>query len=269
MQLGHPASVAKQAGLITVADFRQSDIAAGGEGAPITGCAVWHLFGQARRDRLIINIGGISNYFLLPAGGQPQDIIARDCGPGNALIDLAARKLFSRNYDRHGALARKGKPSSRLIAVLLADNYLKGKYGPSTGKERFGETFYKKACDAAYRLSLNPHDFIASLTALTAAVITNAVKPLLKRYKIKNIYLFGGGLANRTLLEMLNRNLSPYTLLSVERLGYHPDYLEALCYAVMGALTLKSRPNSPAHITGAAHDTVGGCIIQPTGGTRP
>jgi anhydro-N-acetylmuramic acid kinase len=263
LQLGHPASIAEQTGLVTIADFRQSDIAAGGEGAPITAYAMAQIFGRPREPRLLVNIGGISNYFLIPSGGRAEDIRARDCGPGNSLIDLAARDRFNRRYDRNGALAGKGKSSRRLTSILLADNYLKGKYGPSTGKERFGEKFYKKAFDAARRLRLSRHDFMASLTELTAIAIASTVKPILKKYRLEKMYIFGGGLANKYLMKALARNLQDLGLLSVGTLGYDPDYLEATCYAVMGALTLRLQPNCPAHITGAGHDTIGGCILQP------
>lgn len=261
LQLGHPESIAEYCSLPVVADFRQADIGAGGEGAPITSHAMWKLFGSKKENRLLLNIGGISNYFLFPKGGSASNIMARDCGPGNSLIDLAAERLFKKKYDRGGALARKGEPSLRLISILLSDNFLKGKYGPSTGKERFGEAFYMKAIRAARKLRLNKHDIIATLSELTGIAILNALNPVLKKHDLKDIYLFGGGAANRYLFGVLQANLPEYKLDTAAVLGYDPDYVEAICYAIMGVMTIREEKTILPHVTGARRAAVAGRVI--------
>lgn len=263
MQLGHPETIAVLTGLPTVADFRQADIACGGEGAPITSLAMYYLFSDRRENRLLINIGGISNYFLFPRGASYTKMQAADCGPGNSLIDIIARRLFQKGYDKNGRLASKGHVSRRLLTILMADNFLKGKFGPSTGRERFGEKFADKILNAALKLRLNKYDILATTTELTAAAIARAIKEKLVTYRIENIYLFGGGLKNRFLLRRLNDIMPGIQFHSIAELGFDPDYLEAVCYAVMGAMTIHSIPSGMHRVTGAARDSIGGRIVQP------
>jgi anhydro-N-acetylmuramic acid kinase len=263
LQLGHPESIAHRTGLVTVADFRQANIASGGEGAPITSRAMWHLFSSDREDRMIINIGGIANYFLLPRRRSAGQMLAADCGPGNSLLDIIARRCFGRQYDRNGRLASKGWISKRLLSMLLADNYLKGKYGPSTGRERFGEKFVDKTFKMSAGLGLSKHDILATATELTAVSIARSIRRHLEKLNLSTLYLFGGGLRNQYLIERLSSNLPGVKLFSIDRLGFDPHYLEAVCYAIMGVMTIYSIPTGLPNVTGAAERTIAGRIVQP------
>lgn len=263
LQLGHPESIAVKTGLLTVADFRQSDIASGGEGAPITANAMWQIFSHGRENRLLINIGGIANYFFFPAGGTPNDIQARDCGPGNSLLDIITKKYFARNFDPEGKIASRGNISMRLVLLLLGDSFLLGKQGHSTGRERFGYRFVEKIVDLSSKLKLNKTDILATATELTAIAIANSIRSHIRKYSINKAYLFGGGLKNSFLVSRLEANLPDTAFISVKQLGYNPDYLEAICYAVMGGLTLRAIPTGLPHITGAKHKTIAGRIILP------
>lgn len=266
LQLGHPESIAHRTGLVTVADFRQADIASGGEGAPITSMAMWHLFSSDREARMIINIGGIANYFLLPKRKPAGQMLAADCGPGNSLLDIIAGRCFGKKYDRNGRLAAKGSISRRLLSMLLADNYLKGKYGPSTGRERFGEKFVEKTFRVSSGLGLSRHDILATATELTAVSIARSIKPHLERLNLKTLYLFGGGLKNGYLIKRLSPNLPDVSFFSIDRLGFDPHYLEAVCYALMGVMTIYSIPAGLPNVTGAADRTIAGRIVQPPPG---
>lgn len=263
LQLGHPETIAAKTSLLTVADFRQADIASGGEGAPITSCAMWHIFGNSDDHRLLINIGGISNYFLLPQSESADYLKARDCGPGNSLLDLAAAEFFDKKYDRNGRLASRGKISQRLMSIMLADSFLKGKYGPSTGRERFGREFLQKVKIISAKLRLTKLDILASLTELTAVTVSKSIHPILEQHGLRKIFVFGGGLKNNYLLERLKYYLPGINIFSVERLNMNPDYLEAVCYAVMGAMALFSISSGLPKITGARDKTVAGRIVQP------
>lgn len=262
MQIGHPETIAFHTGLPTVADFRQADIAAGGEGAPITSLAMWHLFSDKKRNRLLLNIGGIANYFFFPAGTGPDHIIARDCGPGNSLMDLLANKFFGRPYDAMGRLAAKGRISQRLLTILMADDYLKGKFGPSTGRERFGEKFVEKIIRWSAKLNLNRYDIMATTAELTAVTIVDHIRRLLGQYDINSLHLFGGGAKNKFIVDGLKLGLPEIDIETVERLGYEGDYLEAVCYAVMGAMTLWRQTGNLPDVTGAQKKVVCGKIID-------
>nr|MBN2276658.1 anhydro-N-acetylmuramic acid kinase [candidate division Zixibacteria bacterium] len=266
LQPGHPESIAGRCGLPVVADFRQADIAAGGEGAPITSYAMWLLFGNSSHHRLMLNIGGIANYFLFPAGDKAVKMMAADCGPGNSLLDIITRKFFNRMFDQGGRLAARGVPSRRLLLALMADNFLKGKYGPSTGRERFGEQFARKIIGMAADLKLNKHDILATTTELTAAAIARTLKKFPRKYGLNEFYLFGGGMKNPYLIERLKFYFPGISFISVDRLGFNPDYLEAVCYAVMGGLAVKGIPSGLPHITGARKTSMAGRIVQPTQG---
>lgn len=263
VQLGHPESIAQQTGLCTVADFRQADIAAGGEGAPITAHAMWRLFSDRKHHRLLVNIGGIANYFFMPAGARPDTVLARDCGPGNSLLDIITSRYFNRRYDRDGRIAARGNISRRLLSMLLADNYLKGKYGPSTGRERFGTRFVDKMISYASKLDLDKHDVLATATELTAVTIARRIEPFCTAHQVACAYLFGGGVHNTFLVERLQYHLPNVAFFSVDTLGVDGDYLEAVCYAVMGAMTVWSMPATMPHVTGARTEAITGRIIQP------
>jgi len=263
LQLGHPESIAQSTGLTTVADFRQNDIAAGGEGAPITCFAMWLLFNSNRESRLLVNIGGISNFFLLPRGKPAEKMEAADCGPGNSLIDIITRRYYSRKFDSGGKLAARGKISKRLLSMLLSDNFLKGKYGPSTGRERFGPKFAEKIIKAASRLRLDKTDILATTTELTAVSIAHRLKSKISRGKLRQVYLFGGGAKNEFLVNRLKANLPGTDLTTVKKLDVEPDYLEAICYAIMGTMALRSDRAGLPHITGSTRKTISGRIILP------
>ncbi len=263
LQLGHPESISARTGLPVVADFRQMDIALGGEGAPITTKAMGALFHDKKDSRLLINVGGIANYFLFPKNAEAKKALAADCGPGNTLLDIMAGRLFGQKMDSRGSLASQGKISMRLLSLLLADNFIKGRYGVSTGRERFGESFADKIMRQAKNLNLNRHDIMATVTELTAAAISRAVLPLLGKYRLDKIYVFGGGAKNRHLMNRLKSNLGDLPLFTVDSLGFNPDFLEATCYAVMGAWTIRGEASTLPQITGADQAAVAGRIILP------
>ncbi len=266
LQAGHPETIAALTGVLTVADFRQADIGSGGEGAPITSGPMWHLFSDKKESRLLVNIGGIANYFYFP-GGKPVDLIeAGDCGPGNSLLDIIAGRFFRRKYDRDGYVASRGQISQRLLSILMSDNYLKGKYGPSTGRERFGEKFVNGLVHNARKLKLNKYDIMATAAELTAVSIAAKISRIIKDDKITSIYTFGGGARNKFLIKRLRKNLPGTELISVDTIGYNADYLEAACYAIMGAMTIWSLPVNPKHVTGAHSKVIAGRIIQSPAG---
>src|SRR5438128_6879651 len=111
LQLGAPAVIAERTGITTVADFRMRDVAAGGEGAPLTPYLHALLFRHASSTRAVVNIGGISNLTYLPSAGAKSSILAFDTGPGNMLIDGLVRHLTNqrRTFDLDGRMAAKGK----------------------------------------------------------------------------------------------------------------------------------------------------------------
>jgi len=156
LQVAEPCVIAERTGIMTVADFRPRDIAAGGEGAPLVPYADYVLFGHRRLSRAVQNIGGIANVTYLPAGCDVAGIVAFDTGPGNMFIDRAVDIITKgrRRLDRSGRLAGRGKPNESLLENLMRHRYLNRRPPKSTGREEFGwrfaDAFYRRARKIAF-----------------------------------------------------------------------------------------------------------------------
>ena len=148
-----------------VSDFRQQDVALGGQGAPLVPYVDFLLFSDPRENRAVQNLGGIGNVSYLRAGGTAADVVAFDTGPGNALIDAAAALVSdgALECDVDGRLARSGAVDSRLLGELLADPYFQQAPPKSTGRELFSAGRVRQLWDAGHR---GPA-LVSTLTQLT------------------------------------------------------------------------------------------------------
>ena len=173
LQIGEAAVVAERTGVRTISNFRERDIAAGGQGAPLVPYVDYLLFRHARRGRVALNIGGIANITVIPAGAKPGDVIAFDTGPGSMVIDaLVAHHTEGRqHYDRNGSIARRGNVHARLLKAMLSDPYFTIKPPKSTGRERFGSEFVNGLIATGVALP----DLIATATEFTARSIAHAI----------------------------------------------------------------------------------------------
>ncbi len=264
LQLGAPERIAAATGKMVVADFRQADIAVGNEGAPVTTGAMQRLFATSTESRLIVNIGGIANYFYFPKDKSRLKPSAADCGPGNSLSDILSQRLYGEKYDRKGVRASKGKVSERLLTLLLANPFFSGKT-ISTGREDFGVTVVRETLDFGQRFDLTPEDMLATAAKLTAAAIAMKVRPLLDRDgKLSKLYLTGGGRKNNFIVNRLRQLLPEMELHRADELGINADFIEAAAYAVMGEACLRSEPLNlqGKNKTGSASPVLGR-IVQP------
>ena len=144
LQIGDPAVLAKLSGITTVGDFRTGDIALGGEGAPLIPYFDYIFFHSHKKNRALLNIGGISNFTILNKETGLKDVLAFDTGPGNMLIDTLTKKLFNKDFDKDGNIARSGKLNTELFDSLkLKDNFIERTPPKSTGREYYGEQFFK------------------------------------------------------------------------------------------------------------------------------
>lgn len=242
LQIGSLARIAAHTGKVTVGDFRQADIALGNEGAPITVSAVVRLFQHPRESRLVVNVGGMANFFYIPAGGRVSKVRAADCGPGNVLSDILSQKLFGERFDKGGKLARNGAISRRLLSMLTGLKFF-GDVAVSTGREQFGAELAEKMIREGKRLNLSSHDLLATAIELTAYGISRKVRPIMRHDRsIRSLYLTGGGSYNSFLRERVSASLNGLDVSSVQELGMDPSMTEAASYAVMGASCLWSQP---------------------------
>ncbi len=242
LQLGSIDMIAAQSGKATVGDFRQADIALGNEGAPITTGAMRRIFGERDESRLIVNIGGMSNYFYFPGSKSGLAASAADCGPGNSLSDILSMRLFGERYDRSGRRAASGTLSNRLLSLLLGDPFFTGK-ALSTGREAFGCEMAERIVEFGRRFKLRKEDLLSTAVELTTNAIAIKVWPLVRRdTSLTRLHLTGGGRRNKYLVDRLGKHLSDLDIRSVDEFGIHADYVEAAAYAVMGEACLRSEP---------------------------
>ena len=265
LQLGEPAIIAERTGVTTVADFRPADIAAGGEGAPLTPYVHYLLFRSKRRSRAIHNLGGISNLTYIPAGGALRDVVAFDTGPGNMVIDGLCRWMTKgkKNFDRGGSMARLGRIQYDLLEVFLRHPYFSQHPPKSAGRKEFGEAFISSLRKAARKRGVRPLDLLATATALTAlsAEIAYWEFVLGQSYKIDEIYFTGGGRKNRALMGMLRWGITFAKVGVVEELGFDGDALEAQAFAVLANEAVEGVAGNLSDVTGARHGVVLGKIV--------
>ncbi len=263
LQLGSLEQIAAHTGKLVTGDFRPADIALGNEGAPITTAAMARLFAGRDESRLIVNIGGMANYFYLPVSKGTWE--AADCGPGNSLSDLLCRELFNEPYDRGGRRALAGKMSERLLTSLLTDPFFNDST-VSTGRERFGRSMAEKILSYGRRHRLSGNDLVATAAELTAVAIARKVRPYLRDdCDVAKLYLTGGGSHNRFFSRRLRQLLDFEAVCSIKELGYDPDLVEACAYAVLGEACLRSEvlPTGFGAIKPRKLKPVLGKIVQP------
>jgi len=264
LQIGEPSVIASKTGVITVGDFRTSDMAHEGQGAPLTPYVHYLLFGDKRISRMVVNIGGIANVTVLPKRGKADDIFAFDSGPGNMIVDNLTKKSFNRNFDKHGKIASSGKVNFDLLNRLKKNNYFSKKPPKSCGRENFGEEFVSKILNWAKKLRMKPEDIINTVSELSVWSIFDAYEKFVKpKIKLNQILLCGGGAHNKYFLKRLKLLFHPIKVISVQELGVDPDFLEAISFAILANQTIEGKPVSFKKTTGAKKSGVLGKICLP------
>lgn len=235
LQIGDGDHIAVRTGILTLSDFRQKHIAAGGEGAPLALYGDYLMFTSMNENRILLNIGGISNFTFLPAGGDSTGVISTDVGPGNTLIDRMTQKHFNIPFDRDGLIAGQGKVNESLLGAMLDHPFFKEDFPKTCGPELFNAEFIETAKAGSGVLSISPEDLIATLTQLTAQAIINA----LQRYKNLELAIYGsgGGYHNAAIMQELEK-LPKVSVRSTQELGINPDAKEAALFAVLANETL-------------------------------
>jgi anhydro-N-acetylmuramic acid kinase len=261
LQIGEPAVIAERTGITTVADFRPRDVAAGGDGAPLTPYVHYLLLRNRRRSRLVVNLGGISNVTYLPAGGGLRDIRAFDTGPGNMVLDALVSRMTGgrQSMDRGGRMAARGRMDVRLLRQLLAHPFLHQRPPKSTGREEFGEAFLARLQAAGRRRKLRPEDLLATCSLMTAMSIGMARRWL--KGNIDEVVVGGGGTNNRTLMRNLASVFDPAPVRTFDEVGWDSKAFEAVAFAVLAYQTLKGEATNVPAATGAAHPVVLGTIV--------
>ena len=257
LQIGNPSVIAEKTGITTVADFRARDIAAGGQGAPLVPAFHRAVFSDPEKARIIINIGGISNITLLPHLKSKNTVSGYDTGPGNCLLDAWSLSCRGHSYDEDGKWSASGAVNSKLLDSLLDDSYFSKSSPKTTGTEYFNldwlETNYPLVTE------LQAEDVQATLAELTAHTI--ALHVIREGYDNNQIYLCGGGVHNKDIIERISRHLPKARLFTTENLGLDPDYVEATAFAWLAWCTMEKQSGNLPVVTGARHPVILGGIF--------
>lgn len=256
LQLGAPAVIAERTNIPVAADFRLTDVAAGGEGAPFIPVLDTILFARHGKGVRLgaLNIGGISNITVIDNG----DVLrAYDIGPGNSLLDTSMLRFNGRRVDRGGRCAARGEVLSQLLEKALAHPYFRRRPPKSTGVEEFGSLFLDELLTEFRESSVN--DVLRTMIELTVRTIAAAVK----KEKCEELWISGGGLKNAFLCSRLREELSEVVFRDFREIGVEPDYKEALLFGYLGDLRLKEKAVDLRHITGSKKENILGGLWLP------
>ncbi|WP_375424928.1 anhydro-N-acetylmuramic acid kinase [uncultured Friedmanniella sp.] len=258
LQLGQPAWVAEATGLPVVSDLRSRDVAAGGQGAPLVSALDVLWLGGRDHVCAALNLGGIANVTVVGPGRPP---VAFDTGPANALIDAAVQHATSgrSGYDAEGRLAAAGTVDEALLEALLAEPYYRRPAPKSTGKELFNLAYLQAATAARSHpgtADLGPADLVATLTALTARTVADAVRAA----GAVEVVAAGGGTQNPVLMAALRDRLPGVALRTADELGLPTAAKEAYAFAFLGFCTVRGLPATVPGCTGARHASILGSL---------
>lgn len=264
-QLGEPATIAAAVGAPVVSNFRPADMCAGGQGAPLVSLFDFVLFADAKRGRVLQNIGGIANLTAMPAGAKAEKFIAFDTGPGNMVIDALAHELFGKAFDRDGKIAARGAVLTRALEWAMKDAYFKEKPPRTTGREQYGREYAARFLKECQKHTHNPADALATATALTAESISASYAQFVRRGMKDtpvDYIVSGGGARNTTLMAMLARRLEPMgcTVATIEEFGMPAAAKEAAAFALMAWMTWHRLPGNVPSATGAKRPVILGQI---------
>jgi anhydro-N-acetylmuramic acid kinase len=254
-QIGDPNTIAELTGICTVADFRRRDVAAGGQGAPLVPAFHDRIFREPGIDRVIANIGGISNISLLP-GESIAPVSGFDTGPGNTLMDAWTLRHRDQPFDRGGQWAKTGRLNEELLGDLMAHPFLTMSPPKSTGREEFNLVWLGEALSALP--GIEPQDVQATLLEFTARTLSNGIR--LSMPTCKEVFLCGGGAMNHFLVDRLKALLAEQRVATTESLGVHPDWVEACAFAWLAHQTLEGESGNLPAATGASRQACLGGI---------
>ncbi len=234
LQIGDGDHLAYSTGIITVSDFRQKHIAAGGEGAPLVMYGEHLLYNSATENRVMLNIGGIANFTYLPKSSDIESVMCSDVGPGNTMMDAYVNKYFvGHSYDKDAKLAEQGSVCQALLSALHESDFLHQAFPKTTGPEVFNLMFLNDCIQSAELNSLNHCDILATLCQFSADCIYLGFEKMNIPKSGLCVYVSGGGAHNPLLMKMLREKSSDVVWRSTQALGIDPDAKEAMLFALL------------------------------------
>jgi len=257
LQIGSPYDLAEASGVTVAHDFRRADLCVNGQGAPLT--PLYHQVLLARSEPiLVLNLGGMANLSWIPAHGSTAPLQAFDSGPGNVLLDAAVQWLSQGKlrFDQNGHWAQTGQVNEEVLSRWLRWEYFQKPPPKSTGRELFNQGLVQELWQ---QWQGSQADFLATLTALTARSIAQAVQDWLP--PARKMLVFGGGARNLLLMEQLRLALPEIVMETGDvALGIPVEALEAMAFAWLGGQCLLGFAPALAGVTGQQHPMVLGSL---------
>jgi anhydro-N-acetylmuramic acid kinase len=266
LQIGEPAVIAHETGIPTIADFRVADVAAGGEGAPLIAYPDYMLFHHSTQTIGLLNIGGIANLTVLPAGCGIDAVQASDTGPGNMILDACVEKITDgeKQFDENGELARQGTVCKDLLETGLAHPFFESPPPKTTGREMFGTTFADACFQQIKAQEISEYDGLATLTALTVESITRYYKHFVAaKSPLDILYVSGGGAQNPLMMRGLAEAFDPIPVVDVTEKGMSGDAKEAIAFAILANEAVHGNFGNVPNATGASCGKILGKFVCP------
>jgi anhydro-N-acetylmuramic acid kinase len=265
LQIGEPSIIAERTGVTTIADFRPADVAAGGQGAPLVSFVDYLLYRDARIGRVALNIGGIANLTVIPAGARADQVFAFDTGPGNMIVDAIVEVMTRgrHRYDRDARIALRGKTVSPVLDRLLEDVYLRKSPPKTAGREQFGRAYAEKVLAWGKRHRATTEDLVRTATVFTSLSIADALRRfVLPRARVDELIVAGGGARNPLLMAQLAAALPEIEIVPASEFGIPAEAKEAFAFAVLAYEAYHGRANNRPSATGARHPAVMGKLVR-------
>jgi anhydro-N-acetylmuramic acid kinase len=238
LQIGDGDHLAVKTGIITISDFRQKHIAAGGEGAPLAVYGDYFIFGKKGEDRVMLNIGGIANFTFLPGNMDANAIFSTDTGTGNTLMDQFMQHHYQLSYDADARVASSGNIHPNLLQELKQHPFFQKGFPKTTGPELFNLSYLEEAQKRANALLISPEDIMRTLNAFSADTIVEALKKSFSDAKNVVVYSSGGGMHNPLLMNAIKKSLPDFRFYTTQDLAINPDAKEAVLFAILANETV-------------------------------
>ena len=261
LQLAEPSVIAERTGITTVGDFRAGDIASGGQGAPVLAYPEFLLFSSKEKNRMVLNLGGISNFSLLAKDEGADKVLATDCGPCNLLLEELAEAVMGERVDKNGEWALRGKARRGWVRRFLAHKFFERKAPKSTGEEEFNKDWVKGIIYGfKWGKKKDRWDVLRSGVCAVAEMIGKAYYENYSDFRLEQVIVSGGSARNRALVLELERIFGRRMILS-EELGIGLKAKEPIGFGLLGELCLLGLAGNLALATGAKKEAILGKIV--------
>lgn len=258
LQLGDGDHIAHITGIITLSDFRQKHVAAGGEGAPLVKYGDYLLFTDKHEYRVLINLGGIANVSVIPPNANFSEVISTDTGTANTYLDaMVHRYIKDKYFDNNGEIAATGSIKKPLLAALLSHPFLALSVPKTTGQEAFSIDWLDAQMRKSGSQKVALCDLLATLAEFCAISLCNAIKHIVPAHQALALYVSGGGARNQYLVSRIQAHIPQASLAPMQQLGVSADAKEAALFALLANECLCGNANTFANSSGAPNVSMG------------